>query len=176
MPSVSELPNFISSIRHPRRNRSVSIGPQSAADAYETLAFRQKWRKESHSTGIGARTGGDRKTIRDSAQPLRDGSGSHPNGGHFDGLFPAMVGSNGDHASAPISEKDLQMPSNSSDFTQNTIAASRSPSQDRRQNEKDEKEIFSMLEKPRVRYDVEVITKLIVYSGKNSPLSLILFH
>lgn len=29
----------------------------------------------------------------------------------------------------------------------------------------DEKEIFSMVEKPRVRYDVEVVTKLIVYAG-----------
>ncbi|KAL8937988.1 MAG: hypothetical protein Q9211_003421 [Gyalolechia sp. 1 TL-2023] len=38
-------------------------------------------------------------------------------------------------------------------------------SEDRRQYERDKKEIFSMLEKPRVRYDVEVITKLIVYTG-----------
>ena len=29
----------------------------------------------------------------------------------------------------------------------------------------DEKELFSNLQKPRVRYDVEVVTKLIVYSG-----------
>ena len=38
-------------------------------------------------------------------------------------------------------------------------------SDDRRQYEKENKEMFSKLEKPRVRYDVEVITKLIVYSG-----------
>ena len=43
---------------------------------------------------------------------------------------------------------------------------SRSASQDRRDYEKDEREVFSKLEKPRVRYDVEVITKLIVYTGK----------
>lgn len=29
----------------------------------------------------------------------------------------------------------------------------------------EEKEMFSMITKPRVRYDVEVVTKLIVYSG-----------
>lgn len=34
------------------------------------------------------------------------------------------------------------------------------------QYEKEEREMFSRLEKPRVRYDVEVVTKLIVYSGK----------
>lgn len=39
--------------------------------------------------------------------------------------------------------------------------------QDTSQYEKDERDMFSRLEKPRVRYDVEVITKLIVYSGKS---------
>lgn len=42
----------------------------------------------------------------------------------------------------------------------------RSPSEDRRLYEKEEREMFSTLEKPRVRYDVEVVTKLIVYMGK----------
>ena len=42
---------------------------------------------------------------------------------------------------------------------------SRRPSSERRQDEKEEREIFSKLEKPRVRYDVEVVTKLVVYTG-----------
>lgn len=32
----------------------------------------------------------------------------------------------------------------------------------------DEAEVFSQIKRPRVRYDVEVITKLIVYSGKKT--------
>ena len=44
-------------------------------------------------------------------------------------------------------------------------ASSRRPSSERRQDEREEREMFSKLEKPRVRYDVEVITKLIVYTG-----------
>jgi hypothetical protein len=32
----------------------------------------------------------------------------------------------------------------------------------------DEKEVFSQIKKPRVRYDVEVVTKLIVYTGKQT--------
>lgn len=44
--------------------------------------------------------------------------------------------------------------------------SSRQPSSERRQDEREEREMFSKLEKPRVRYDVEVITKLIVYSGR----------
>lgn len=35
----------------------------------------------------------------------------------------------------------------------------------------DEQEMFSRIMKPRVRYDVEVVTKLIVYSGKHRGLS-----
>lgn len=45
-------------------------------------------------------------------------------------------------------------------------ASSRRPSSERRQDEREEREMFSKLEKPRVRYDVEVITKLIVYTGR----------
>ena len=41
----------------------------------------------------------------------------------------------------------------------------RRPSEETRDLEREEREIFAKLEKPRVRYDVEVITKLIVYSG-----------
>jgi len=36
----------------------------------------------------------------------------------------------------------------------------------RKREEKEDRELFSGLEKPRVRYDVEVGTKLIVYTGK----------
>lgn len=42
----------------------------------------------------------------------------------------------------------------------------RRPSEDAREYEREEREIFAKLEKPRVRYDVEVITKLIVYTGE----------
>lgn len=43
----------------------------------------------------------------------------------------------------------------------------RRPSEDTREYEREEREMFAKLEKPRVRYDVEVITKLIVYTGKD---------
>jgi hypothetical protein len=36
------------------------------------------------------------------------------------------------------------------------------------ENETEKREIFMKLTKPRVRYDVEVVTKLIVYSGISS--------
>ncbi len=36
---------------------------------------------------------------------------------------------------------------------------------DQKEDEREEREMFSKLEKPRVRYDVEVVTKLVVYTG-----------
>lgn len=62
-------------------------------------------------------------------------------------------------------EHDLCVPLTPSSRTSSTDV-SRRPSQERRQDEKEDREMFSKLEKPRVRYDVEVITKLIVYSGQ----------
>lgn len=46
LPSFSDIPNIITSIRHPRR-RALSVGPQSEADAYETLAYREQRRRDS---------------------------------------------------------------------------------------------------------------------------------
>jgi len=34
-----------------------------------------------------------------------------------------------------------------------------------REDERKDREMFSALEKPRIRYDVEVITKIVVYAG-----------
>lgn len=33
--------------------------------------------------------------------------------------------------------------------------------------EADEEELFAQIKRPRVRYDVEVVTKLVVYSGRS---------
>lgn len=168
MPSVSDLPNLVSSIRHPRRNRSVSIGPQSAADAYETLFVRQRRRRESMSS----------LPIAFKRRPLARGSPTAtepaPNtersrgGESYVQLPPTPAMSNHDlsttlETSTTCVKSGLLTPS---DSTQNISGILRSPSQDRRQNEKEEREMFLTLEKPRVRYDVEVVTKLIVYSGE----------
>ena len=169
IPYVSEIPSLLTSIRHPRRSRSVSVGPQSQADAYETLAYREKRRRESTSemasatpvvaeepSSSGRPSGyfsvkthnGDSARIPMSAQLLT------PAASNVD-LYQQMMGANVAVASplTPASE------------TSSTVPMSRQPSEDRRQYEKDEKELFSHLQKPRVRYDVEVITKLIVYTG-----------
>ena len=76
-------------------------------------------------------------------------------------LLPTPASSNLDlHQSLTEAEAVLYTP-----LTPGSSSNSRRPSAERRQDEKEEREMFSKLEKPRVRYDVEVITKLIVYSG-----------
>ena len=167
MPSVSALPNFISNIRHPRRSNSISIGPQSAADAYEELAFRQKKRRESLSSEVGRTSGSDRNIF----------GSNDPAPGYDVKKMEYQIPMSGLLPTPPSSESNLSsnllpppilgnVPLTPIDSNQDIPNLVRTPSQDRRENEKEEREIFSSIQRPRVRYDVEVITKLIVYSGK----------
>jgi len=169
IPSVSEIPSLITSIRHPRRSRSVSIGPQSEADAYETLAYRERRRKESTSSLAAANL-----MLNETAE----GSGNKP--GCFSiitsedttdriatmGLQLAPSTLNGYRKLSKL-ETALDIPPAPGTISDVRGALTRRPSDGRRQYEKEERDIFSNLEKPRVRYDVEVITKLVVYTGKS---------
>lgn len=141
IPKFSEIPSILTSIRHPRR-RAISVGPQSEADAYETLAYREKRRRESRSSmnrpSLAAET--DRKNLK--ATKLNEyenmmGTGTpRYSSPHASGI----EGDRTDRSSPPIPFPDYEEPP-------------------------DEAEVFSQIKRPRVRYDVEVVTKLIVYSG-----------
>ena len=145
-------------------SRSVSVGPQSEADAYETLAFRDNRRRQSKSEMAMTTPRIDEKSS------LEDGyfriSTSHRASTRRSTTgLPTPASSNLDlYNSMTEAEQVLYTP-----LTPATVsgASSRRPSSERRQDEREEREMFSRLEKPRVRYDVEVITKLIVYSGKS---------
>jgi hypothetical protein len=166
MPSVSDLPGLLTSIRYPGRGRSVSIGPQSAADAYETLAYRDKRRRESvgspQSSGSESRANADKTQVKAAGRVKINGRRKNSRAttvksgvegyeqmmgqGHViltpdpEALGKALIGKKLD------GNEELDI-----------IVGS--------ENELGEKEMFSRLEKPRVRYDVEVVTKLVVYTG-----------
>ncbi|KAI8944785.1 PAP2 superfamily-domain-containing protein, partial [Xylaria longipes] len=143
LPSVSDLPSLITAVRHPKRGRSVSIGPQSAADAYETLAYRERKRKESNAslrTKASVPELGKDQTGRSSAVNSRQQKPSD---------FEKQMGE-GTVVVSPVDSKKLN------GDPEMYIG---------QQDELGEKEVFSKLVRPRVRYDVEVITKLIVYAG-----------
>ena len=140
LPSFSEIPSIITNIRHPRK-RAVSVGPQSEADAYETLAYREKRRRESLSGGSRASPAGEGGNKQDGlAAKLDEYEHMMGTGG------PRTRTSNGANANG-----NARIPAN---LPENATESS------------DEAEMFSRIKKPRVRYDVEVVTKLIVYTGK----------
>lgn len=157
---------MLTTLRHPRQSRSVSIGPQSAADAYETLDFRAKRRRESISSVaeklVFSKNGRNHTKDRSCISTSKN-SESRP---ATPGVLPTAV----------ASKLNLYQYIAASDLveyappTQYTVlgfpaASNRELSEDRKQYEKEEREMFSKLEKPRVRYDVEVVAKLIVYCG-----------
>ncbi|KAF3908063.1 hypothetical protein ABW21_db0204233 [Orbilia brochopaga] len=125
IPPIGQLPKMI------RRGRSDSVGPQSAADAYETLAFRERKRRESLGRGDGG------STPNFSTSPVRA-----PHNGTESDSFGGLNGNSNGYGTSQ--EEGAQ-----------TAEA----------YEKQEREMLSRIEKPRVRYDVEVVTKLLVYSG-----------
>ncbi|KAL8792102.1 MAG: hypothetical protein Q9195_005277 [Heterodermia aff. obscurata] len=168
IPYVSEIPSLLTSIRHPGRSRSVSMGPQSQADAYEVLAYREKRRRESISETASGTSGlvQERNTkgtpseyfslqtpTTTARMPL---SGQLPTPAMSDvDLYRQMMGA----------ETALYSPLTPAAGSSMEGTPARRPSDDTREYEREEREMFAKLEKPRVRYDVEVITKLIVYAG-----------
>ncbi|PHH88900.1 hypothetical protein CDD83_6912 [Cordyceps sp. RAO-2017] len=148
-PKASDFPRMVESIRHPTtRGRSVSIGPQSAADAYETLAYRERRRRESIDSGKpGPDLGGGQDEDR-SGKGAQASGAQKPAGVHEVHESDKVVG-NGDAVEAPPADGG--------------VAANGSCQPEAQELE--EKEMFLRLVRPRVRYDVEVVTKLVVYAG-----------
>ncbi|KAK0639076.1 PAP2 superfamily-domain-containing protein [Cercophora newfieldiana] len=161
LPNVSDFPKMVRSIRGPGRGRSVSIGPQSAADAYETLAYRERRRRESLDSENG------------SLRPKRSLLGL--NGEAAEGAGEAT--SEGEDQTGTCSQASGVQSGSLAKYEQmmgqGTVAGDNQSFQDtsgaavkgEAGDELGEQEMFSKLVKPRVRYDVEVVTKLVVYTG-----------
>lgn len=153
VPSVSEIPKIVDNIRKGGRGRSVSIGPQSAADAYETLAYRERRRRESIESNGSIRS-------RSSIADLKTGSPLPETKEEQSGRSSAVsgVGKLGDYERMVGDGAVLVSPSDDKIDQDPMLAVGQ-------QDELDEREVFALLVKPRVRYDVEVVTKLVVYGG-----------
>lgn len=138
IPNFSDIPSILTTIRHPRR-RAISIGPQSEADAYETLAYREKRRRESISDNAHGFLGDQRPTAKRSASKLEEYESQ------MGTVSPRQSPDAPAHVqTGPISPRVYEIANGSTE---------------------DEEQMFSMIKKPRVRYDVEVVTRLIVYMG-----------
>lgn len=146
-PTASDFPRMVESIRHPTtRGRSISIGPQSAADAYEALAYREKRRRES----MGSKSG----NVELAGTKEEDHSG--------------RVAQASGAQQPPLNQYEKQMGEVKGPAKANEDGSV--PQGTGNDDEVDDDAVFSQLVKPRVRYDVEVVTKLIVYAGEYIPL------
>jgi len=173
IPPASELPHRIMNLAHPRK-RSVSVGPQSAADAYETLAYRNRRRRESVSSPDGAIaedatwTPSSRSQAKpqtpalEKAEPQLLGAGLLPTPMQSRvHSYEHMMGTGQVH---PLDKNTTTPPDSDTGDAGDVIQFTQTLTDE--ENETEKREIFMKLMKPRVRYDVEVVTKLIVYTGK----------
>ena len=153
LPNVSDLPKLVRSIRGPGRGRSVSIGPQSAADAYETLAYRERRRRESlESEGGGIKSKSSLTGLKEKAAAA----------GEAVVVGEEHVGASSGVQSGSLADYEQMM---GRGVVSGHDAANGGPVEGIPEDELGEKEMFDKLVKPRVRYDVEVVTKLVVYTG-----------
>ena len=156
-PAVSDIPRVVESIRQPKsRGRSVSIGPQSAADAYETLAYRERRRRESIGSNGGLKS---KRSLPDIAQK-GDVSAVDTTSGRPRAASTATRQSLLKQYESMMGEGEVVMGPVDKDGGVDVYVM-----QDQYGSE--EKDMFSRLPRPRVRYDVEVVTKLVVYAGKH---------
>lgn len=152
LPKVSDIPRMMRSIRGPGRGRAVSIGPQSAADAYETLAYRERKRRES----LSSEKGSGLKQAQSSAEGTDGEESMMDQAAHSSGVekYERQMGQG-----QVVVESTGNLSPNSSAVEEPEMYLGQ-------RDELGEREIFSKLTRPRVRYDVEVVTKLVVYAGK----------
>jgi hypothetical protein len=161
---------MLKNLAHPRK-RSVSVGPQSAADAYETLAYRNRRRRESVNSRDGpvpeesvwTPASEDRPSRPKEQTPLGVGLLPTPMASRVHS-YEQMMGRGRTDASTSNMEKHLSNATPPPEQEgENDFAGEVLFSLEEAESEK--REIFMKLTKPRVRYDVEVITKLVVYAG-----------
>lgn len=174
MPRASDLPKFWKAITSPGRGRAVSIGPQSAADAWETLAYRDKRRRESLES-MSPNLTQRRNTIKFDDSAKSSGKTSalplslNTNSGSILNTYEAQMGAGHVILTPPTPTTTTHNPSNSISFPSTLDGMFNDEAEPDimvgRRDELGEKEMFEKLEKPRVRYDVEVVTKLVVYAG-----------
>ena len=152
---------MLSSFRHPRKRR-VSVGPQSEADAREYLANREQQRRKNRSTSnLKGRDGSSAPTT---ASKLSQGDGeiSSP----ADDYAPQSLAMQVENeAVRNISTASLRVNAGDANLLTEPSTVRRSLSDSGKDDEKNDRKMFSLLEKPRTHYDVEVITKLVVYAG-----------
>ena len=153
IPQASEI---VSNLRNPRK-RTISVGPQSEADAREFIANRAQRRRDSRDSGVANPSGRRRSQRRPSPPtPAIDDATSSPESPSYMDAGRARHSARQPFLQVSAADPNLLTPP-ASDGGMSSDSG--------REDERNDREMFSSLEKPRTRYDVEVITKIVVYAG-----------
>ncbi|KAK0944169.1 Long-chain base-1-phosphate phosphatase [Friedmanniomyces endolithicus] len=157
IPQAFEISALMSRLRNPRK-RTVSIGPQSEADAREFIANRAQKRRDSRSSFDASKPSQRRSTraLSPPASAVIDCSSSPPQTPSHTSADSAC------HEVKPLLQ--VKSPTDPNLLTPPLSDAGAS-SDSGREDERKTQELLSAVEKPRIRYDVEVVTKLVVYAG-----------
>lgn len=137
------------------RKRTISVGPQSEADVREYIANRDQKRKDSLSSATAQRP--SRNELRPPGLTSRSQTS--------DGLLTPEASSAHRKNQEKVSNASLQVNGGNSGPGRPSSSDSSSPNDGSKDDEQQDRKMFSALEKPHIRYDVEVITKLVVYAG-----------
>ncbi|KAK3111434.1 Long-chain base-1-phosphate phosphatase [Teratosphaeriaceae sp. CCFEE 6253] len=159
IPQASEISALMSSLRHPRR-RTISIGPQSEADAREFMANRAQRRRNSR--GSEPERSERRRARRHASPPTPaiDDSTSSPESASY-----MSAGRTARNSRQQQQQSFLQVSAVDINLLTPPASDAGMSSDSGREDDRRDREMFSALEKPRIRYDVEVITKIVVYAG-----------
>lgn len=163
IPPASQLPQMLKNLAHPRK-RSVSVGPQSASDAYETLAYRNRRRRESVNSSDGT-------VLEDlewsSTPPSQTVTPAVEKGQPMlgTGLLPTPMASRVHSYEQMMGTGNVTAIDGNTNTPPDSDVDATGDASLKTEEENEKREIFMKLTKPRVRYDVEVVTKLIVYGG-----------
>ncbi|KAI7522491.1 hypothetical protein KC331_g19205, partial [Hortaea werneckii] len=161
------------------RKRTVSIGPQSEADAREYIAYREHKRRNSRDelrqrttptskSGPATRSALSSSPIAEQSDEGASAATQRPHSPPHLGDSPPgkrrTPSSPNTSLHVDPNDPNLLTPPPSEAGASNSSDSGREDEQQQQFREED-KEMFSQLEKPRIRYDVEVVTKLVVYAG-----------
>ncbi|KAK5709698.1 Long-chain base-1-phosphate phosphatase [Elasticomyces elasticus] len=152
--NIIDISAMISNLRHPRK-RTVSIGPQSEADARELIANRAQKRRDSRS-GSDKRKPGQRRSRKAASTPSIT----------IDECAGSSAGSDSSRAGDESKQPSLRVNARTDMNLLTPPASDAGASSDSgREDERKDREMFSALEKPRIHYDAEVVTRIVVYAG-----------
>ncbi|KAK6439875.1 Long-chain base-1-phosphate phosphatase [Oleoguttula sp. CCFEE 5521] len=153
IPPASEIPSMLSKTR----KRTISIGPQSEADVREFIANRAQQRRNSRSgEDVTRRRTRSKPSVRPQQSTIDDVLASPSSDEAIDYL---------DAIRPPRTQRSLHVKPADINLLTPPLSDAGASSDSGKEDEQEDRNMFSALDKPRIRYDVEVITKLVVYAG-----------